>query len=374
MTRKKLKNKQMKILFAILLTVICLQTEASPKDFFLLVGTNTQTMYVYRFNATSGKLNMVSSLNINASQYFTVSKNQKFVYVANTRSEGKGGEITALAFDNKTGILSPVNATKTGSEPCCYVDISADGEYVVAANYRLGNLLIFKANTNGSIQPYQQIIDHKPLTLLDQVPHVHCSLFSPDGNYVVATDLGLDKVFCYPFSRQNSQPLFEANALITEAPDGYGPRHLAFHPNGKFLYLISEKSGHLISYKYKSGKLSRIQDQLSDSTNHDGKGASADIHITPNGKFLYVSHRKQANDLVAYKISSSGKLKELFHQSSMGIQPRNFVIDPTGSFLLVANVDTGNIVVFSINRKSGQLTPTDEVVKVGKPFCLKIIE
>ena len=348
--------------------------EVQSKDLYLLVGTYTPTMYVYRFNPQNGKLTPASSLNIQGSQFLTVSKNQNFVYVANNQNDAKGGEITSLSFDKGNGILNRINSTSTGSEPCCYVDISSDGKWVVAGNYRLGNMFIFKTNADGSIQPFQQIIDHKMIAPAGIVPNVHCTLFSPDGKYVFATDLGLDKLFCYPFSPQSDEPLSESNAFIYETPKDYGPRHLAFHPNGKYFYLIAEKSGHVISYQYKIGKLIQIQDQLSDSTNHDGKGGSADINITPNGKFLYATHRLKANDIVGYKITPSGKLIELFHQSSLGIQPRNFVIDPTGTFLLVANVDSGNIVVFRINQKSGQLSPTGETIKVEKPFCLKMIE
>jgi len=358
----------------LLLTMLCLNGEVHCKDIFLLIGTYSPTMYVYRFNPVNGKLEATSTFGISGSQYLTVSKNQKFVYVVNDQSNAKGGEITAFSFDNGKGTLNRINSTTTGSEPCCFVDISTDNRWVVAGNYRLGNLFVFKTNLDGSIKQCKQIIDHKTIAPEGIVPHVHCTLFTPDGKYIFATDLGLDKLFCYPFSPQSDEPLIESNAVISEIHKGYGPRHLAFHPNGKYLYMIAEKSGHIVCYQYKTGKLIQIQDLLSDSTNNDGKGGSADIHITPNGKFLYATHRLKANDIVGYKIAHSGKLTELFHQSSKGIQPRNFVIDPTGSFLLVANVDSGNIVVFKINQESGQLSATGEEINVEKPFCLKMIE
>jgi 6-phosphogluconolactonase len=237
-----------------------------------------------------------------------------------------------------------------------------------------GNLSLFQTNADGSIQPFKQQIDHHAIAAATEVPRVHCTLFSPDGQYVLAADLGLDKVFSYPFSPTSDKPLSANKALVYDTPKGYGPRHLAMHPKGKYLYMIAEKSGHLLSYRYKAGTLKQMQDQLSDTTNQDGKGASADIHITPNGKFLYVSHRQKANELVGYKITASGKLKEVSRHSSMGIHPRNFVIDPTGSFLLVGNVDTGNIAVLKIDQRSGKLSPTGSGVKVEKPFCLKMIE
>lgn len=344
------------------------------ENHFLIAGTYSQGMYVFRFNSDNGNLSQISTLNLHGSQYLAVSANQKYVYVTNDIGEHKGGELTSLSFDKTKGNLSIINAVSTGPEPCCFVDTGRDNKWVVAGNYRSGNLTIFRTNPDGTLQPGIQTIDHNEISLKGVVPHVHCTLFSPDNKYVIAADLGLDKLFSYPFSKSTTKPLDETKVAVSETPKGYGPRHLAFHPNGKYLYLISERSGHIISYNYNDGKLIQFEDQLSDSTNHNGNGGSADIHITPDGKFLYVTHRTKANDIVGYKITGSGKLVELFHQSTLGIQPRNFVIDPAGSFLLVANVDSGNIVVFRINNKSGFISSTGNTVSVEKPFCLKMIE
>ena len=347
--------------------------EANGKEFFLLAGTYSNVMHVYKFNSDNGKLLPASNFQIQNAQFLAITGNGKFVYTANDKSNGKEGEISALSFDGRDGTLHLINAVSTGSEPCCFVQNSADNKWIVAGNYRLGTICVCKTNPDGSIKEVIQTIDHRTNAPAGILPHVHCTIFSPDGKYLYATDLGQNKLFCYPFSQTSRTPVVENEVSVMEYPDGYGPRHLAFHPNGKYLYLIAEKSGHLLSYKYNEGKLVELQDQLSDSTNHDGKGGSADIHITPDGKFLYVSHRLKANDIVGYKIGSSGRLTELFHQSTHGIQPRNFAIDPTGSFLLVANVDSGNIVVFKISRETGILTPTGEEVKLDKPFCLKIV-
>ena len=347
--------------------------EANGKEFYLLAGTYSNVLQVYKFNSDDGKLLPASHFQIKNAQFLAISGNGKYVYAANDKWDGTGGEISALSFDKRDGTLHLINTVSTGSEPCCFVQNSADNKWIAAGNYRLGTISICKTNPDGSINEVIQTIDHRITAPAGILPHVHCTIFSPDGNYLYATDLGQNKLFCYPFSRTNRTPVLENEVSMIEYPDGYGPRHLTFHPNGKYLYMIAEKSGHLVSYKYNQGKLVELQDQLSDSTNHDGKGGSADIHVTPDGKFLYVSHRLKANDMVGYKIASSGRLTELFHQSTNGIQPRNFAIDPTGSYLFVANVDSGTIVVFKISRESGILTPTGEEVKLDKPFCLKIV-
>ena len=362
----------MNILAIAIVLLIC-DWEAKGKEFFLLAGTNSSAIHVYRFNSDEGKLVPISNFQIKNAQFLAISGNGKYVYAANNLKEGKGGEISALSFDKKKGTLHLINAVSTGTEPCCFVESSANSKWIAAGNYRLGTLGIFKTNPDGSINDAMQTIDHRINAPAGMIPHVHCTIFSPDGKYLYATDLGLNKLFCYPFSQKDRTPILDTNAVITSYPDGYGPRHLAFHPNGKYLFMIAEKSGHILSYKYNKGKLVELQDQPSDSSNHDGKGGSADIHATPDGKFLYVSHRLKANDLVGYRIAPSGRLTELFHQSSLGIQPRNFAIDPTGNYLFVANVDSGTIVVFKISSESGILTPIGGDVKLDQPFCLKIV-
>lgn len=365
----KVKNY---IVFIVLM--LSLLVKAYCEDHFLIAGTYSPAMYVYRFNSDNGNLSRVSTLNLHKSQYLAVSANQKYVYVANEKGEHDGGELTSLSFDKTNGILSIINAVSTGPEPYCFVDTGKDNNWVVTGNYRSGDLTIFRTNPDGSLQPGIQTIDHRKISPKGVVPHVHCTLFSPENKYIIATDLGLDKLFSYPFSKSTTTPLDENKVVVSDTPKGYGPRHLAFHPNGKYLYMIAEKSGHIITYNYNAGNLTQFDDLLSDSTNHNGKGGSADIHITPDGKFLYVTHRTEANDIVGYKITRSGKLIELFHQSTLGVQPRNFVIDSTGSFLLVANVDSGNIIVFRINKKSGFISSTGNIVYVEKPFCLKMIK
>ncbi|HEY6977646.1 MAG TPA: beta-propeller fold lactonase family protein, partial [Chitinophagaceae bacterium] len=169
-----------------------------------------------------------------------------------------------------------------------------------------------------------------------------------------------------------ANPLTAMDPPYYELPDNSGPRHFAFHPNGKFAYLINELSGKIIVYGYNDGALTEIQTIASDNTTGKGDKGSADIHVTPDGRFAYSSNRVTENDIAMFKVSTDGKLAENGHQA-VGQHPRNFMIDPTGRFLLVANRDSNNIQIFVINKNFGILQDTNIKIDVPSPVCLKMV-
>ena len=262
----------------------------------------------------------------------------------------------------------------SGGDDPCFIDVDSIGRNIVVANYSGGNLSVFKTNADGSLQPAAQTIDHQGYSsnvVRQSKPHVHCTVFSPDGKYVFSNDLGTDKIYQYQFNAEKSQPLNEDEVVTTDVEDGSGPRHIAFHPNKKYAYVINELSGKVKVFQYDDGKLNEIQTIESDNTGGKDDKGSADIHITPNGQYLYTTNRAKANDIAIYRVQSNGTLVLIGHQSALGIHPRNFVIDPTGKYLLVANRDTNNIVVFTIIKATGFLEPNGQVIQVEKPVCLK---
>lgn len=367
----------MKKIFALLFSFITIATFAQNKDFYLLVGTYTTDISVYKFNSATGNASFVSKISGTENpSYLAITKNEKFVYAVNENHNDKHGEVSSFSFDKKKGALTFLNKTETGGDDPCYVDVDSSGKWIVVANYSSGNLSALKTNADGSLQPLAQTIDHQGYSvnfLRQSKPHVHCTIFSPDGKYVFANDLGTDKVYQYKFDPNNDQQPLTDNGITTEVTDGFGPRHITFHPNKKYAYLINELSGKIVAYNYNDGNLHDIQTIESDNTGGKEDKGSADIHITPNGQYLYASNRGKANDITIYRIGSTGLLTELGHQSCLGVHPRNFTIDPTGKFLLVANRDTNNIVVFAIMKSTGMLVPTATQIQIDKPVCLKMI-
>jgi 6-phosphogluconolactonase len=249
---------------------------------------------------------------------------------------------------------------------------------VIAGNYSGGSLAAFPINKDGSLQPYSQLIQHKGSSInktRQEMPHVHSTVFSPKGDYLFTPDLGLDKVMIYRFNAGAQKPLHPALPPYAQTTPGSGPRHFIFHPNNKWAYLIEEMGGAVAAYAYKGGKLTQLQQLAAHADTASGEFGSADIHISPDGKFLYASNRGIENNLAIFKIDkSTGKLSSVGYQSTLGIRPRNFCIDPTGNYLLAANQQTNNIVVFKRDMKTGLLKYTGEEIKIPEPVCLKMMK
>jgi 6-phosphogluconolactonase len=189
---------------------------------------------------------------------------------------------------------------------------------------------------------------------------------------VFVPDLGLDKIFTYILDAKTGK-LTAGNPPFTKVQDGSGPRHFSVHPNGKFAYVIQEISSDVTAFDYKKGILTAIQTISAKPAGFTGDFNCADIHISPDGKFLYGSNRVH-DSLVIYSIDTkTGKLTYVAHQSVMGKKPRNFMIDPTGNFVLVANQDSDNITIFKRDIKTGMLTPTGKEISVPNPVCLKMV-
>ncbi|MBS1628401.1 MAG: lactonase family protein [Bacteroidetes bacterium] len=350
---------------------------AQPKECYMLVGTYTSDIHLYKFNFVLGTATPVSKISgLNNPSYLCVSSNGKYVYAVN-EAAGSNGEVNAIAFNKTKGELKFINKVSSNGEAPCFVDIDSTGKWVSVANYSSGTLSIMKTNADGSLNESLQTIEHQGYganVVRQSKPHVHCTIFSPDQKYLFSTDLGTDKIYQYPFNLTNEKPLNEENVTTTDIADGSGPRHITFHPNKKFVYLINELKGDVVAYSYNNEKLTELQTIESDNTKSKEDKGSADIHITPNGQYLYTTNRGKANDITIYGVQSDGKLRLIGHQSTNGIHPRNFAIDPTGKYLLVANRDSNNIVVFTIIKSTGFLEANGQVIHVEKPVCIKMTD
>lgn len=285
--------------------------------------------------------------------------------------------VSAFAIDPVSGSLQFLNSESSGSEGPCYVSVDKTGQFVFVGNYSGGSLAALSVQPNGSLTPRQHIV-HQGASVNKQRqdrPHVHAVVVSPDNNYVVVPDLGTDRLVIYDFKPvKTGEPLSPANPAFTPVDPGSGPRHFTFHPNGRYAYVIQELSGTITAFNYSKGRLAKIQSITMLEPDFKGKIGAADIHVSPDGKFLYGSNRGDANDIVIYAINpGSGQLTFAGRQSTLGKGPRNFMIDPTGQFLLVANQNSDNIFIFKRDSKTGLLTDTGKSIEVGAPVCLKMV-
>ena len=366
-------------LFTTLISLAMAQT-SDDKNFYLVVGTytndqKTNGIHVYTFDAASGDFQEKSrTVDINNPSFLVVSKDKKNLYAVSEGGQGKG--ISAFAFDMASGKLTFLNSTSAGGNGPCYINVDEKKQTVFTGNYGGGSLSATRLKPDGSLSEAIQVIQHEGSSAnksRQDKPHVHAVVLSPDNKFLLVPDLGTDKVNVYRYDPANTQSLSPATPPFATVNPGGGPRHLAFHPNGKYAYLILEMEGAIAAFDYKNGKLEARETITMLKPDFTGKIGAADIHVSPDGKFLYGSNRGDANEIVIYSIDKNGKLSYAGRQGAGINTPRNFAIDPTGNFLLVANQNGNDIVIFKRDKKSGMLSPTGKSIQVDKPVCLKFV-
>ena len=299
--------------------------------------------------------------------YLCVTPDRKFVYSVDENAEGSAAN--AFSFNAGTGKFTLINRSFTQGQGPCF--ISATPKHVFTANYGGGSLSVFARNADGSLSELKQKIQHIGSSINSDrqaEPHVHQVLVTKNSKFVIANNLGTDKVTVYKYD-----PLAVHEILIPcdtlAVKKGSGPRHIAFSRNGKLAYLVQELDGTVSVLSLINGKLDLFQETTLIS-NPNQKAWAADIHLSPDGRFLYATNRAPANNITCFSVDKAGRLEFLSQVSTRGDGPRNFAISPDGKFLLVAHQFSNNIVIFQRDKKTGALTDTGERIDVGAPVCL----
>lgn len=364
----------MKKLFFSFLALIFAFT-ANAQHYNLLVGTytnkgNSDGIYVYDFSTLTAetKLKAVAKNVVNPS-YLAISKDRKFVYSVN--EDGKNSGVSAFKFNSASGDLAFINKKASeGADPCY---ISVDDKNVILANYSGGTISVFGRNADGSLTDAKQVIQHTGKSIdpkkRQESAHVHMVQFTPDKKYLISNDLGEDLIYIYNYNPTSAHTVLSIKTVV-KTNAGTGPRHLTFSPNGRFAYLAHEFNGSITAFVYANGSLKKIQEITTVAKDFNGRIDGADIHVSADGKFLYETNRGDANTINVFAVLPTGILRFVESVSTLGKGPRNFSIDPSGKFLLVAHQYTNDVVIFNRNSISGKLSDSGKRINVGVPVCL----
>lgn len=354
------------------------QSIAEEGQLYMLLGTYTSKqdsrgIYLYKFDANTGVADSVSMVEVANPSYLTLSPNQEFVFAVG-ENDKDNSFVHAFSFDKERGRLKLIDSKHTHAASPAYITTDKNGTNLFTANYGGGSISQFNINSDGTLSPLSNLyqFEGKGKDLKrQQQPHLHSVRYSPDGEYLFATDLGTDRIYRYRSvsSVFAGQPaLLQNDSVVFTTPEGTGPRHFDFHPSGLYFYLLGELSGEIIVYEYNEGNLQQKQTILADTV---GARASADIHVSPNGEFLYASNRLQEDGIAIFSIDKEeGTLIKVDYQLTAK-HPRNFAITPNGKFLLVAGRDDNVIEVYRIDKKTGLLTNTNQDIAIDKPACIK---
>jgi len=338
-------------------------------------------IYVYRMDPVSGTMEFIRTITgITNPSYLAFDATCSCLYAVNELKSYQGeptGTVSSFAINSKTGQLTFLNKKPTHGTDPCHLILDKTGKYVLLANFMSGSVCVLPIQADGSLGDASDFIQHQGSSIdpnRQQGPHAHAVTLDETNRYAYVPDLGLDKTLIYRFDVESGKLEPNEEPWVAVKP-GAGPRHLVFHPNKQYAYLINELDSTIGAYRYDSdkGKLAEIQTISTLPADFLGSSTCADVHVSRSGKFLYGSNRGH-DSIVVYKIDqSTGRLSCIGHESTRGNTPRNFAIDPAGNFLLAANQDSDTIVTFRIDPQSGELLPTGHVTEVPTPVCVKII-
>ena len=356
---------------------------AEPGKFWVFVGTYTdgKSKGIYRmvFDSASGKLSEPElAAEVSNPSFLAVHPTRKYLYSVNEgRGPGKGGGVTSFALDPKTGELAKINQESTVGDGPCHLVVDATGKNVLVANYGGGSVAVLPIGPDGKLGPASDFIQHTGKVFDPRrqgTPHAHSVNLDKANRFAVVADLGLDRLFVYKLDSTHGK-LTPNTPPWTKVKNRSGPRHFAFHPDGKHAYVINEIDCTVtaLGYDAENGTLTPIQTIPTMPVNVQGRHSTAEVVVHPSGKFLYGSNRGH-DSLAVYTIEpGTGRLTNVEYEPTRGKTPRNFAVDPTGSYVLAENMGSGTIVVFKVDPETGALEPTGQVAQVPSACCVKFV-
>ena len=359
--------------------------DAKPKKLWVFVGTYTDKgskgIYRCELDLESGRLSnpQVAAIAVNPS-FLALDPSGRFLYAVGEvdSADGKrGGSVSAFAFDRESGSLVLLNRQSTRGAGPCHLTVDRRGRHVLAANYGSGSMCVLPIRPDGSLGESTGFVQHRGSSVnphRQEGPHAHSVNVDPAGRVAFVADLGLDKVMIYKLD-PDSGTLKPNDPPSVDLAPGAGPRHFAFHPGGRFAYVINELDSTLtaLAYDAEHGVMKKMGTVSTLPKGSTVSNTTAEVQVHPSGRFVYGSNRGHDSIAIFAVDPENGTLSYVGHQGHHIKTPRNFGIDPTGTYLLVANQDADSVVAFRIDPRTGQLTPTGSEQSVPTPVCVKMI-
>lgn len=341
------------------------------------VGTYTKGeskgIYSFTFDSKEAKIeNVKVAAELGNPTYLTISRDNRYLYAVS--KEGENGGVAAFKLNSANGELSAINSQVLAGSPPCHVSVDSENRYVFSANYHKGTVESHLINqADGSVQPAASIIKHEGSgpDPRQEKPHTHFAGVTPNEKYLAVVELGTDSLITYEVNDQGK--LTEVSRLVT--PPGSGPRHLVFHPNNKFAYIMTEFSSEVIflSFNPEDGHFTEKQyiSTLPADFTENNQGSA--IHISSDGRFVYAGNRGH-NSIAVFSVNQdSGELSFVERTSSEGDWPRDFSLDPTEKFMIGSNQESGNLVLYTRDENTGKLTLLQSDIKVPYPVCIQFL-
>ena len=345
-------------------------------------STSSKGIYAWRFDTAAGKFTEKGLVAETPNPSFLAAHpNGKVLYAVNEISNfqrmASSGSVSAFAIDPKTAQLKLLNAQGSRGDGPCHLALDRQGKCLIVANYNNGSIAAFPVDSNGMLNQPTAFFQHRgsgPVRDRQEHAHAHCIAISPDERFALVADLGLDEVLSYQFDPVKAAMSVNEPPFIKLEP-GSGPRHLAFHPNARFLYVINEMNSTIdaLAYDTQNGSMREIQTVSTLPKDFTGHNDTAEIQVHPSGKFLYGSNRGHDSIAVFTIDRKAGTLTPVEYVPTQGKTPRNFSLDPSGAYLLAANQQSNNIVVFKIDQNTGRLTATGQVLHAPSPVCITFV-
>jgi 6-phosphogluconolactonase len=366
-------------LMATLASILALSSvNAVAEQELVFIGSGRANIEAYHFDLATGALTPVGvAAKIAHPSFFAIAPNHRFLYSITEGGNNAASSISAFSIDPADGKLTLLNSQPAGGAGPCHVQIDARGKTALIANYGSGSVAAFPIKSDGALNSISAFIQDHGSSVnpgRQEGPHAHCIVTDPTDHFAFVCDLGLDKVLSFKFDPADGS-LHANNPAFVATKSGSGPRHLSFHPNGRWAYLSAEMGNTLTAYAYDSasGVLREIQSESTLPKDFSGQSTAAEVAVHPNGKFVFCSNRGDDSIAVFACDPDTGKMTFVERASTNGKTPRQFEIDPTGAWLLAGNQDSDTVVIFRIDTATGHLQPVGDPVPSDNPMCIKFL-